>query len=80
MWKDSTKEVHMETGPIGKTLFIFTMPVLLCQLLQMLYNITDCLVIGHWVGDTGLAAVGIGGLILSVIINFFIGFSSGISA
>ena len=79
MWKDSTKEVHMETGPIGKTLFIFTMPVLLCQLLQMLYNITDCLVIGHWVGDTGLAAVGIGGLILSVIINFFIGFSSGIS-
>ena len=31
----------MESGPIGKTLLAFTLPVLLCQLLQMLYNITD---------------------------------------
>jgi len=79
MWLPNTSEAHMEKGPIGKTLFIFTMPVLLCQLLQMLYNITDCLVVGHWVGNTGLAAVGIAGLLLSVIVNFFIGFSSGIS-
>lgn len=75
----SSTEVHMETGPIGKTLLAFTLPVLLCQLLQMLYNITDCLVVGRFVGDTGLASVGIAGLILSVIVNFFIGFSSGIS-
>lgn len=79
MFINSAKEVHMETGPIGKTLFAFTLPVLLCQLLQMLYNITDCFVIGRWVGNGGLAAAGIGGLILSVIVNFFIGFSSGVS-
>ena len=69
----------MERGPIGKTLLAFTLPVLLCQLLQMLYNITDCLVIGRFIGDEGLAAVGIAGLLLSVIVNFFIGFSSGIT-
>ncbi len=72
-------EIHMEKGPIGKTLLLFTLPVLLSQLLQQLYNICDCMVVGHFGGDYGLAATGVAGLIISVIINFFIGFSTGIS-
>lgn len=75
----STAEIHMEQGPIGRTLLLFTLPVLLSQILQQLYSVADCMVVGHFGGDNGLAAAGVAGLLLSVIVNFFIGFSSGIS-
>lgn len=79
MYQTSGHEVHMETGPISKTLLAFTWPVLLCQLLQQLYNITDCVIVGHFVGSDGLAATGLAGILIAVIVNFFIGFSSGIT-
>ena len=71
--------VHVENGPIGKTLLHFAVPVLLSQLLQEFYNIADCAVVGHFGGDFALAAVGSSGLLMSVMINFFVGFSSGVS-
>ena len=75
-----TKVMHVDSGLIGRTLFSFALPVLLTQLLQELYNAADCAVLGHFGGDCALAASGIAGLLLSVLINFFIGFSSGVSA
>jgi putative MATE family efflux protein len=77
--KKHNKELHVETGPIGRTLFSFALPVIASQLLQEFYSIADCAVIGRFAKGHALAAVGISGLILSVLINFFIGFSSGIS-
>ena len=74
------KVVHVDSGPIGRTLFAFALPVLLSQMLQELYNAADCAVLGHFGESGALAASGIAGLLLSVFINFFIGFSSGISA
>lgn len=74
------KSVHVDTGPIGHTLLSFAAPVLLSQLLQEVYNATDCAVVGHFGGENALAATGIAGLLLSVFINFFVGFSSGVSA
>ena len=73
-------EVHMEQGPIGRTLLLFSGPILLSQILQQMYSIVDCMIVGHFGGNQGLAAVGEAGLILSVIINFFVGFSTGVSA
>ncbi len=72
--------VHVDEGPIGKTLLAFALPVLAAQLLQELYNAADCAVLGHFGESGALAATGIAGLLLSVLINFFIGFSSGVSA
>lgn len=66
-------------GPIVPVLLSFALPVLLQQLLQELFNITDCMVVGHFAGEYALAATGVAGLVLSILINFFIGFSSGIS-
>ena len=70
---------HVTEGPIAPVLFSFALPVLLLQLLQELYNITDCMVVGHFGGEYALAATGVAGLVLSILINFFIGFSSGVS-
>lgn len=69
----------MDQGPIGRTLLLFTVPVLLSQILQQLYSIADCMVVGHFGGSYSLSATGVAGLVLSAIINFFIGFSTGIS-
>ena len=74
------KAIHVDEGPIGKTLLAFALPVLAVQLLQELYNTADCAVLGHFGEPGALAATGIAGLLLSVFINFFIGFSSGVSA
>lgn len=71
--------IHVETGPIGRVLFHFAVPVLLTQALQELYNIADCAVVGHFCGDYALAAAGISGLLMSLVINFCVGFSSGVS-
>ena len=79
MTENMSGPVHVENGPIGKTLLHFAVPVLLTQLLQEFYNIADCAVVGHFGGDFALAAVGSSGLLMSVMINFFVGFSSGVS-
>ena len=65
------KAIHVDEGPIGKTLLAFALPVLAAQLLQELYNTADCAVLGHFGEPGALAATGIAGLLLSVFINFF---------
>ncbi len=75
-----TGEMLMDSGSIHKTLLLYATPVLLMQLLQQLYNIADCAVIGRLCGGFGLAAVGVAGLVLAVHINFFIGFSVGVTS
>ena len=73
-------EIHMEEGNIGTTLLWFTLPVLVSQILQQLYSMADCMIVGRFGGDGSLAAAGEAALLLSVIINFFVGFSTGVSA
>ena len=75
-----TGEVLMDSGSIHRTLLAYALPVLLMQLLQQLYNIADCAVIGRLCGGFGLAAAGVAGLVLAVHINFFIGFSVGVTS
>ncbi len=75
-----TGEVLMDSGSIHRTLLVYAMPVLLMQLLQQVYNIADCAVVGRLCGGYALAAVGVAGLILAVHINFFIGFSVGVTS
>lgn len=72
-------QLCMTEGPIGRELLQLALPVLLSQLLQQCYNIADASIIGHAAGAAGLAAVGSAGLILSVMVNFFIGLSTGVS-
>lgn len=73
-------QVDMTYGDTSKQLFMFTIPILLSQILQQFYNIADTAIIGRYIGTDALAAIGSTALLISVIVNFFIGLSTGVSA
>ena len=66
-------------GPVTRQLLSFMLPILASQILQQFYSVADTAIVGRFAGPAALAAVGIGGLLLSVILNFFIGMTTGIS-
>jgi putative MATE family efflux protein len=57
----------------------FSIPMLLGNIAQQLYNTVDSIIVGRFVGDNALAAVGSAGPILNLMIVLFIGISTGAS-
>ncbi len=72
-------EVDMTEGPLFRKLLAFAIPLMLSGILQCLYNAADIVVIGRFVGDEPLAAVGATGSLISLVTNLFIGLSIGTS-
>ncbi len=56
---EANKE-FLGTEPIGKLLFKLSVPTVVAQLINMLYNIVDRIYIGHMPGDGSLALTGVG--------------------
>lgn len=74
-----SKDIDMTNGPILKKLFLFTIPIIISGVLQLLYNAADLIVIGNFAKDGALAAVGATSALINLILNIFIGFSVGVS-
>lgn len=67
-------------GSIGKQLLKFFFPIMFGTFFQQLYNTVDAIVVGRFVGSNALAAVGgSAGMIVSLIVGFFIGLTAGAS-
>ena len=69
--------VDMTTGEPWKKIILFTIPMLIGNIAQQLYSTVDSIVVGNYVGDNALAAVGSAAPILNLIIVLFIGISVG---
>ncbi len=69
--------LDMTTGPFFKKILIFAFPLMLTGVLQLIYNAADVMVIGRFAGSTSLAAVGSTSSLVNLIINLFIGLSTG---
>ena len=67
----------MTSGTIWKEILLFSVPLILGNLFQQLYNIVDSIIVGNVVGSNGLAAVGAGGSVIQLLIGFCIGASTG---
>ena len=52
------KKYDMLTDHPGKALLFFALPMIFGNLFQQLYNITDSVIVGRFVGENALAAVG----------------------
>lgn len=55
-----TNKEFLGTEPVGKLLFRLSIPTVVAQLINMLYNIVDRIYIGHMPGDGSLALTGVG--------------------
>ena len=55
----------------------FTLPLLIGNMFQQLYNMADTIIVGHFVGEDALAAVGSTGTIMFLVLGFATGMSSG---
>ena len=69
----------MTSGNIWKLIATFAVPLLLGNFLQQLYNAFDAIVVGNFVSNEALAAVGSTGPLINMIIAFFMGMSTGAS-
>ncbi len=66
-------------GPIIRSLIVFAVPLLISSLFQQLYNMVDTMIIGHYLGDASLAAMGACSSIYSLIVGFALGIGNGMS-
>ena len=72
------KRNEITEGVIWKQLLVFFFPILLGTFFQQLYNTADAVIVGRFVGKEALAAVGGStATIISLLINLFVGISSG---
>lgn len=70
-------EMDMCNGPLLGKIMMFSLPLMLSGILQLLFNAADMIVVGRWVGSDALAAVGSTGSLVNLIVNVFIGLSVG---
>ncbi len=67
----------MLEGNLFSGIILYTIPIILTSLLQLLFNAADLVVVGQFCGSISVAAVGATGSITSLMVNFFIGLSVG---
>lgn len=77
VFKLKRHEVDMLGGPVLKNVILFSVPIILTGMLQLLYNAADMIVVGRFAESGALAAVGSTGSIVNLIVNVFMGISVG---
>lgn len=73
----NTDTSYMTEGPLLKKILLYTFPIILTGILQLLFNAADLVVVGRCCGRLSIAAVGATGAIINLITNLFIGLSVG---
>ncbi len=66
-------------GPIFSKFLLFAFPIMIMNLLQLLFNAADMIVVGRFAGSDALAAVGATAPLINLIVNLFMGLSVGTS-
>ena len=69
----------MCNGPLLGKILLFSVPLMLSGILQLLFNAADIVVVGQFAGNEALAAVGSTGSLNNLIVNVFMGLSIGTS-
>ena len=76
MSNDSTMIRDLTRGSVVSQLFRFALPLFVSNALQAVYNLVDMIVVGNYIGPSGMSAVSIGGDILHLLTFVAMGFSS----
>lgn len=74
---EQTKTTMMTEGSVVKNILFFSVPLILGNLLQQLYNTVDSIIVGNYVGSNALAAIGSSTSLVYLLIAFSQGVSVG---
>lgn len=77
MFKKLNAPTDMTVGAPWKGIVAFTVPMLIGNIAQQLYSTVDSIVVGKYIGDNALAAVGSATPLLNMLLVLFIGISAG---
>lgn len=79
MNKKSRAAVDLTVGNPLKVIILFTIPIILGNLFQQLYNVVDTVIVGHILGEESLAAVGATSALYGFFTSTMFGFNNGFS-
>lgn len=74
-----TLKTDLLKGNILKSLIIFAIPLLISNIFQQLYNTMDTMIVGNFLGDTSLAAIGACTAVYDLLVGFALGIGNGLS-
>ncbi len=78
-WRSFFGVQDMTVGDPTRGIVRFSVPLLIGNFAQQLYNTADSIIVGNYIGDTALAAVGTAGPIMNLLFVLFMGISTGAS-
>ena len=70
--------MNMCEGPLLKKMIVYSIPIILTQILQLLFNAADLVVVGRFCGSISVAAIGSTGSLTTLMVNLFIGLAVGV--
>lgn len=68
---------NLTEGKVSRSLLLFSLPMILGNLIQQLYNVTDTLIVGKTIGSTALAAVGSSYALMVLLTSIVLGLCMG---
>ena len=77
--KKSALSVNMTEGSLWKNMLLFSLPLVLTQVLEVLFNLSDVAIAGKFAGYRALGAVGSTTLLVSLFTGLLIGMGSGVN-
>ena len=77
--KKTFGKMDLTKGEPLKAILLFSLPLLLGNLFQQFYNLTDTAIIGHALGDKALASIGSVSILFNIFISLIFGMSNGFS-
>ena len=69
----------MTRGPLAKQIFLFSLPLMLSNVLQVLFNMADVAVVGRYAGSGPLGSVGSTTILVALFTGFLIGMGTGVN-
>jgi len=72
-------QVDLLHGPIMKSLVLFMIPIVISNIFQQFYNAVDTAIVGNFLGETSLAAIGSCSAVFEMLVNFSMSLGNGFS-
>lgn len=74
------KSRDLTTGPLGRSIFFYSLPLVFTYLLEMLFNIADMVIAGKYAGDRALGAIGSTPQMMFFCMGFLMGMGGAVNA